>query len=110
MEEERKSKYGNIKAGKPYKKKNNTVCVNFAIKDCPLWLYKWFIDEPTRYNDIYWVRLKELHDFIAMSQPLEEPKVETPLQEESEKKDSNKKSFTTFGGKEEFEIDEKEVE
>ena len=96
--------------GKPYKKKNGAIAVSFTISDCPLWLYKWFItEEPERYNDIYWVRLKEIHDYIAMSsEPA--PKVElTPNNPEMEKK-SKDYIVRTFGGVEKVKMEEKEDE
>lgn len=96
---------------KPKKKPNNCIVVNFTISDCPLWLYKWFNDDPKRYNDIYWVRLKELHDafmFLNM-QPKEEETKLTPDDPEMEKK-AKEYVVNTFRGKETMKMDEEEKE
>ena len=100
---------------KAIKKKNGCVVINFAIKDCPLWLYKWFLDDTNRYNDVYWVRLKELHDMLMTQdmvadavnqQPVEVEKVVEELKEKKVKTEVVK----TFSGSEEVKIDEKKGE
>jgi hypothetical protein len=94
--------------GKPYKKKNGMISVSFSIKDCPLWLYKWFIDDTKRYNDIYWVRLKELHDMISVQEMMLEAPLKKAEPEETEGvPEELKKSYLvkTFGGEEKVEIE-----
>ena len=105
MEENEKPKGQAIKG-------NGCVVVNFAIKDCPLWLYKWFNDNPSRYNDIYWVRLKEIHDYIVFSQPIEEKKPEMILTPENPAMEKKAKDYVvrTFGGSERVKMEEKENE
>ena len=99
-------------ANKARKKKNGSTVVSFSISDCPLWLYRWFIDDSTRYNDVYWVRLKEIHDMFAMQEayaetsPQSEPVKE--MSEEDKKKAKNSYLVKTFGGTEKVEIENEE--
>jgi len=103
-------------AAKARKKKNGSMVVSFSISDCPLWLYKWFIDDPTRYNDVYWVRLKEIHDVFMMQEIVAEqnqqPVNEPVSKEDKEKEDKIKKSYLikTFSGTEKVQIDNEKVE
>jgi hypothetical protein len=92
------------------KKRNGEIRVNFAISDCPVWLYKWFTDEKDRFGDIYWVRLKELHDTLVFYEDKlnlyekllgpGESSDEELTGEEQEKKKKAEKYVSTFGGKE----------
>jgi len=95
------------------KKKNGCTVVSFAISDCPVWLYKWFIDDTNRYNDVYWVRLKELHDILMMqeiSAEQSQPAVEQVSKEDKEKDEKIKKSYLvkTFRDTEEVKIEKEE--
>lgn len=43
------------------KSKGQRVGYGFSISDCPLWLYRAFVENvKTEYNDIYWVKLMDL--------------------------------------------------
>ena len=97
-------------ANKARKKKNGSTVVSFSISDCPLWLYKWFLDDKNRYNDVYWVRLKEVHDIIMM-QEIVADQTQQPVKEEvSEKEEKIKKSYLvkTFRDTEEVKIEKDE--
>ena len=101
-------------ANKARKKKNGSTVVSFSISDCPLWLYKWFLDDKNRYNDVYWVRLKELHDILMMQEIMAEqtqaPVQEVIPEEDKEKSEKIKKSYLvkTFKGTEEVKIEKDE--
>ena len=94
------------------KKKNGSIVVSFSISDCPLWLYKWFIDDSTRYNDVYWVRLKEIHDVLAMQQAFAEApgQSESPREMSEEEKKKAKDSYlvNTFRDTEEVKVEQDE--
>ncbi len=107
-----------------FRKKNGALVQHFGIKDCPLWLYKWFSkDVLERHNSLYWSRLKEIHDRLEflerlyskdlevldnVQQPVE-PNV--PLPSVFSKKDEpNIKKIRTFGGEEEVDISDKQTE
>jgi len=95
---------------KAKRKRNGCMTISFSINDCPLWLYKWFLDDKNRYNDVYWVRLKEVHDIIMM-QEIVADQTQQPVKEEvSEKEEKIKKSYLvkTFRDAEEVKIEKDE--
>ena len=96
--------------GREVKKNNGCVVVNFAIRDCPLWLYKWFLADKNTYNDTYWVRLKEIHDELKFYNEALSPgePADAHLPEESEKKKKAEKFVRTFGGEEKFSPDKED--
>jgi len=93
------------------KKKSGITVISFAINDCPLWLYKWFLDDKARYNDVYWVRLKEIHDILMMQEIMaESPQLEQESKDDKEKKAKIQESYLvkTFRGSEKVKIDKVE--
>jgi hypothetical protein len=82
------------------KSRGQRVGYGFSISDCPLWLYRTFVDNvKTEYNDIYWVKLMDLmrkaeaYDVIMSgSVPVQDVPVKSDVVEEE-------KFVQTMGGK-----------
>lgn len=93
------------KQKKPNKTQKNAVSIDFSINGCPLWLYKSFTSDISRYNDCYWVKLMditrkaEMYDYMVRSNELIIYPEDEPLLKEDDK---DRYGVQTIGGFQEY--------
>lgn len=82
--------------------KNNVIKLNLTMNDVPIFLFKKFVSDIKKYNDIYWVKLLDLvrkaecYDYIV-TQGYVPDMIEKDELDEIDKEE-NKEYISTMGG------------